>query len=283
MTTALPQHATPPQNAEGKAHPAVTDHGLTVASIALLAFLLTDTLQQALGHALPALLTISPFGVLTATGWSSAYDNTLIDTGGCFVNFALALLALLAILIWKRSSPRPGLLLMLVCAFNLFAGSGYLIFAGVTGFGDWYSLLEGRAEWNLLRGLLLASGALLWIASLFILGSLLARRFGALRADRHRIVRLAFVSWVAAVALAALSAAVNPIGIKSVLLSDFPATVLSQIGLLFLPLCVPFALPSAPAPQAVARSWSWIAVAAILTLVFVVVLGRGIPLHGKLQ
>lgn len=280
MTTALPQNANPSADLAETPQPAADD-GLTIGSIALIAFLVADTLQQGLGHALPALLTISPFGMLTAAGWSSAYDNSFIDAGGAAVNFAVALLAGLALLVWKRSSPHPRLLLLLICAFSLFAGSGYLVFAGVTGFGDWYSLLQGQASWTTLRSLLLAAGALLWIASLFIVGSLLARRLGALRSDRRRLFRLAFLSWLSAVVLACVSAAVNRIGIKFVLLSDFPATVCAQIGLLFVPFCIPRRQPANPQP--VTRSWSWIAVSAILTLAFVVLLGRGIALHGKLQ
>lgn len=257
---------------------------MTIASIALIAFILADTLQQGLGHALPALLTIAPFGMLTAAGWSSAYDNSLIDSGGMLVNFAVALLAALALLTWRRSPPHPRLLLLLLCAFSLFAGSGYLVFAGLTDFGDWYSLLEGHTAWNLLRILLVVAGALLWISSLFITGSLLSRRCGALRSDRRRLFRLAFVSWLSAVLLACVSAAVNRIGIKFVLLSEFPATVFAQIALLLVPLCIPRA-PSQPVtpPQPITRSWNWVAFSAAFTFAFIVLLGRGLALHGKLQ
>lgn len=284
MTIASSQPAPRPVSAAGATPLPAKDDLLTVFSIAALAFVITDTLQQALGHALPALLTISPFGMLTAAGWSSAYDNTLIDVGGCLVNFIVALLAVASLIAWKRGAPRARLLLLLVCAFNLLAGSGYLLFAALTGFGDWYSLLDGHTTWNMLRILLLVAGALLWIASVFIVGSLLGRQFGFPRSARRRIVHLTLCSWLATILVAVLASAVNRIGVRFILLSDFPATTLAQIGLLFVPLCVHgHPARDAAAAEPIARNWSWIAISAALTIAFVLILGRGIALHGKLQ
>lgn len=290
MSAALPQPV--PPRPETAASAALSDDLLTVAGIACLAFLVTDTLQQGLGHALPALLTVSPFGMLTAAGWSSAYDNSLIDAGGCVVNFLLGLLALLALGIGKRGRTRVPLFLLLVCGFSFFAGSGYLIFAGLTNLGSWYALVQGVAAPNLLRGLLLVAGALVWIATVFFAGSVMGRQFGIRRPERHRAVRLTFTSWLAALVLAGIAGGVNRIGVPFVLLSDFPATVAALTGLLFVPLCIRSqdrglgagqdARSGAP-PDAIRRSWTWIAVSAVLSLAFVVVLGRGILLHGNVQ
>jgi hypothetical protein len=282
MTTASPQSAPRPVSAAGDAPSPATDDLLTVVSIAALAFVLTDTLQQALGHALPALLTISPFGILTAAGWSSAYDNIFIDAGGAIVNFAAAGLFWILLATAKPRSPRTRLLLVLGCAFNLLAGTGYLIFAGLTDYGDWYSLLRGLAALSPLRILLFVIGTGLWIAALFAIAALMARSFGIQRSDRARLRRLAFFSWLAMVALACASSAVNLLGIRFVLLSDFPAIAFAQIGLLFVPLCLRNRQSNAH-PQPIARSWTWFAISAVLAVAFIAVLGRGIALHGKLQ
>lgn len=283
MTTTSSQPARRPVSTAADApSAAATDDLITVVSIAALAFVITDTLQQALGHAVPALLTISPFGLLTAAGWSSAYDNTFIDAGGVIVNFAVAGLFWIFLAAARPRSPRTRLLLVLGCAFNLLAGTGYLVFAGLTDFGDWYSLLRGFAAWSPIRILLFALGAILWIAALFAIASLIARGFGILRSHRRRLRRLTFLAWLAAVALACASSAVNLIGIRFVLLSDFPATVFAQIGLLFVPFCLRNRQSSA-GPQPIARSWTWFAVSAVLTAFFIAFLGRGIALHGKLQ
>jgi len=280
MTTALSQHAKPQSQPTGEVRPAPDDR-LTVASIALLAFVLTDVFQQTVGHALPALVTISPFGMLTAAGWSSAYDNRLIDSGGMLANFATALLAVLGLMLMKRSAPRASFFLALVCAFSLFAGAGYLVFAGLTDFGDWYSLLQGHSSWDPLRIVLLLSGALLWIASLFIVGSWLRRRSGP-GSQRRRVASLTFVAWLSLVVLAAVAAAVNRLGIRFILLSDFPATVFAQIGLLFVPLCIARGSSRAQdLSEPITRSWSWIAASAVTTSAFLAVLGRGIALHGN--
>ncbi|HEX4067936.1 MAG TPA: hypothetical protein VHZ09_18090 [Acidobacteriaceae bacterium] len=282
MTTTSSQSAPRPVSAAGDAPSPATDDFLTVVSIAALAFVITDALQQALGHAVPALLTISPFGLLTAAGWSSAYDNTFIDAGGAIVNFAAAGLFWILLAAAKPRSPRTRLLLVLGCAFNLLAGTGYLVFAALTDFGDWYSLLRGFTAWSPLRILLFTLGAVLWIAALFVIASLIARSFGILRSHRRRLRRLTFLAWLAAVVLACASSAMNLIGVRFVLLSDFPATVFAQIGLLFVPLCLRNR-QSDSSPQPIARSWTWFAVSAVLTAFFIAVLGRGIALHGKLQ
>lgn len=281
MTTALSQHAGSQLAAAGGVRPE-PDDVLTVASIALLAFVLTDLFQQTFGHALPALLTISPFGMLTATGWSSAYDNRAIDMGGMLVNFAVALLAAAGLLVWRRATARPNLLLALVSAFSLFAGAGYLVFAGLTDFGDWYSLLQGHSSWNSLRILLLAGGGVLWIASLFVVGSLLRRSIG--ESSGRRAARLVFAVWLCEVLFAGVVAVVNSLGVKFVLLSDFPAIVFAQIGILFVPLCMGRGEDnSAPRSEPITRSWIWIGVSAVLTIAFVIVLGRGVALHGQVQ
>src|SRR6185436_5837538 len=49
--------------------------------------------------------------------------------------------------------------LLITCAFNLFTGTGYFFFSGVTNFGDWAAVISGLYPHWLWRALLVVGGA----------------------------------------------------------------------------------------------------------------------------
>lgn len=265
----MAEPASPP---EGKEDP------LTISAIATLAFLLADVLQMGLGHAALALLTIAPNGILTSAGWSSAYDNPLIDSGGVIVGLAAAALFGLSLRIFATASARVRLFLVLACAFNLLASTGTLFFYGLTDIGDWYTVLQGAARWTPLRTGLIVTGIVTYLGALFLVAWALAHSLGLTRRDRARYARITRSAWLSAMVVSCLAAVPNPLGVKYVLLSDLPMALASDTGLLFVRY---FAMTrsSPAAAERVTRSRLWIAAAAILALVFILLLGRGITLN----
>lgn len=254
------------------------DDLLTISAIATLAFVVADVLQMGLGHAALALLTIAPNGVLTPAGWSSAYDNPLIDSGGVIVGLAAAALFGLSLRIFAGASARVRLFLLLACAFNLLAGTGTLFFYGLTDMGDWYTVLEGAARWTPMRTGLIVTGIVTYIGALFLLAWALAHSLGVARDDRRRYALITRSAWLSAMVVSCLAALPNPLGVKYVLLSDLPMALASDTGLLLLRY---FAVTrAAPAHQdPVRRSRLWIGTAVILALAFILLLGRGITLY----
>lgn len=253
--------------------PPLHDHLPTVGAIGVLAFILSNLLHEALGHAAVALLTVSPFGMLTSAGWASAYDNTLAEIAGSLINLAAA--ALLCLLLRNRTaaSAHIRLFLLLACAFTLLSGTGCLGIFGLTDYGDWYSVFTHSIHWTVPCILLSVFGVAGWCGAVVLLGRRALAPWG-----RPRALRLLFCAWLFAVAVASVAASANRLGPKFVLLADFPITMLALLGLLLVPFFVPRRASSAARPPAVTRSWPWIGISAFFAAAFVLTLGRGLTL-----
>lgn len=99
-----------------------------------------------MGHGLTALLIGAKSGVLTTVTWSSAYDSRLVEAGGTLANLAAALVFWLVLRRARVSSVPMRYFLLIDCAYNLFTGTGYFFFSGVTNFGDWAALGQNLQE-----------------------------------------------------------------------------------------------------------------------------------------
>jgi len=278
----LPKHPASLEPSAATGSPAVQDDLLTVWAIAALAFMLSIAVTEAT-HALVALDTIAPLGMITSAGWSSAYGNSASEIAAPFANFAAAGIFWVLLRAFKAASLRKRLFLLLGFAFNAFTATAYVGFLGLTDYGDWYSVLLGVVAWTPARVLLLIGGILAWCAAIFALGSALAHSLQATRPQRRRFRRITLQAFVSAVVIACVAAAVNRIGIQFVLLSDLPITVVAQIGLLLAPLVLRRDTSPIANPEIISRSPIWIGISAVCALAFIAVLGRGILLTGKLQ
>jgi len=241
--------------------------------------MLSDVLHEGLGHACIALATVAPQGVISTVAWSSAYDSKLVDAGGTLVNLASAGVFWLLLRGLRRSSPTLRLFLLLSCAFNLFTGTGYFFFSGVTNFGDWAGVIEGLEPHKLWRAGLIVAGMALYWGAVVAIGSALVRDLGVAQSDRARYWRLTVTSYVAAIVVSTLGGLLNPEGAKYVLLSSLPATAGADCGLLWMRYYVPKGVVPEGDSAPVGRNWVWIGTGSIAALVFILVLGRGIPLH----
>jgi len=90
-----------------------------------------------LGHAATALLTSTKSGLLTTVAWSSEFDSRLVAAGATLVNLAASVVSWIALRNAKSTSVRWRFFLLTSFAFDLFEGTGYFLFSGVTNFGDW--------------------------------------------------------------------------------------------------------------------------------------------------
>jgi len=273
----LPSHPASLQPSAATDAPAVQDDRLTVWAIAALAFMISSVLTEAT-HAVVALRTIAPLGMMTSAGWSSAYENVASEIAAPLANLAAAVVFWLLLRAFKTASVRARLFLLLSFAFNALTATAYVGFLGLTDYGDWYSVLLGVVAWTPARLLLLIGGVLAWCAAIFVLGSALTHSM-----QRRRFRRIMLLAFVSAVVIACVAAAVNRLGIEFVLLSDLPITVVAQVGLLLVPFVLRRSASPAANPETITRSPIWIRVSAVCALAFIAVLGRGIILTGKLQ
>ncbi len=255
------------------------DDAATICAIAWLAWMLAGMSHEGIGHALTALLTGTPSGVLSTMAWSSAYSSRLVAADGTLVNLAEALVFWLALRAARNVSPQTRVFLFAACTFNLFTGSGYFFFSGVSNFGDWAQVVAGLQPHWLWMVLLTVAGATGYYFSMRAMGAALVRYVGIPREERPRMKRLTWNLYFSALVLSVAAGLMNPLGIKVVLESAVAASAGGNAGLLWLRYYVPKGTAPERSGDGVARSYAWIAAAAVILVPYIFVLGRGITLH----
>src|SRR5215472_843891 len=255
------------------------DDTLTICAISIVAGILTNVLHEGVGHGLTALLTGANSGVLTTVAWSSAFDSRLVEAGGTLANLAAALGFWLALRSAKHASLPTRYFLLTTCAFNLFTGTGYFFFSGVTNFGDWAAVISGLYLHWLWRALLVVVGACSYFAAVLVVGIGFVRYVGIPRHQQGRLRKFTIAPYLSAILLASVAGLLNPLGLQLLWQFALPATAGGQSGLLWLQYYIPRHTEPNRSPGQLARSYVWTGVAAVLGIVYVVALGRGITLH----
>ncbi len=257
----------------------VKDDGLTLRAISLIAAALANVLHEGVGHGVIALLTIVPSGVLSTVAWSSTYDTRLVAAGGTLANLAAALVFWIALRGARNSSAQLRYFLFASFAFNVFTGSGYFLFSGVTNFGDWAVVIAPMSPHWLWRMLLIAGGIAFYYGAVLLVGSGLVRYVGVPLNDPRRFSKLTSIPYFSAVILLTAGGLLNPIGIQLVWESALPATAGADCGLLWMRYYIPKRTVPEWGSPTIGRSYPWIVTAAVVSLAFIFVLGRGITLH----
>jgi hypothetical protein len=255
------------------------DDSPTVCSISLLAAILTNVLHEGLGHAATALLTGAKSGVLTTVAWSSDFDSRLVAAGGTLANLAAALFFWIVLRSAASASVRWRFFLLINLAFNLFVGTGYFFFSGITNFGDWAVVIAGlHAHW-FWRALLAVAGIASYYGAVFVVGIDLVRYVGVPRNDTRRLRRLTLLPYFSAVLLLCAGGLLNPLGIQLMWQSALPGSAGAKSGLLWLRYYIPKGTVPQRQSDGIERNYAWIIVTVALSLIFIFVLGRGITLH----
>ncbi|HXN16721.1 MAG TPA: hypothetical protein VN875_00185 [Candidatus Binatus sp.] len=255
------------------------DDALTICAISILAGMLANVLHEGLGHAATALLTGAQSGVLSTVAWSSDADTRLVAAGGTLANLAAGAAFWIALRSAKGVSTRLRFFLLNSLAFNLFAGTGYFFFSGVTNFGDWAVVIAGLQPHWLWRTILVVTGIPAYFGAVLLVGIGLVRYVGAPRNEPHRLQKLTFIPYFSGVLLSVVGGLMNPIGIQLVWQSALPGAAGADCGLLWLRYYIPKGTVPERRSDGIDRNYPWIIVAVILSLVFVFVLGPGITLH----
>jgi hypothetical protein len=257
----------------------VDDDVLTICAISLLAAMLANVVHEGLGHGATALLTGTQSGMLTTVAWSSDFDSRVVAAGGTLANLAAGVVFWVVLRSATRAAVRLRFFLLASLAFNLFTGTGYFLFSGVTNFGDWAVVIAGlQAHW-LWRSLLAVVGIAAYYGAVLVVGTGLVRYVGVARNDARRLWKLTLIPYVSATLLVCAGGLLNPLGIQLMWQSALPGTAGADSGLVWLQYYIPRGTIPERASDRIGRSYGWIAVAVALSLVFVFVLGRGINLH----
>lgn len=259
---------------------AASDDITTLCAISIIATMLATMLHEGLGHAAVAIATLHASGTLTTVAWSSNYDSKLVLAGGTLVNLVSAFVCWLLLRAARNAAVSLRFFLFITMAFNLFTGTGYFLFSGVSNFGDWAGVIQGLHPYWLWRvGLIVLGVATYWGAMRFV-GANLVQSFGVSTKDRARFRRLTWVPYFAALLIEAVAGLRNPFGIRFVFESALAASAGGHCGLLFLVRYVPSKIAPGPHDEPISRSYPWIIASLALALIFIIVLGPGIHLRG---
>jgi hypothetical protein len=128
----------------------VANDAITVISMAVLAMAASALLHEGLGHGVTAWLRGYVPTLLTSSHFDDLRPDRWVDAGGTLVNLAAGVLAMFACgLIRVRANLRC--FLWLLGGFNLLDGTGYFLFSGIFGFGDWQQVIAGLPHYVALR------------------------------------------------------------------------------------------------------------------------------------
>ncbi|MGD0362164.1 MAG: hypothetical protein ABSC93_14915 [Bryobacteraceae bacterium] len=249
--------------------PATQDDRLTLAAIAALACILQDVLHEGLGHGVTAWLSGAHRMTLSTVALQSDIDTRWISANGTLVNLLFAAIFWALLRRPERYKPATRYFLVLAMTGNLFTGTGYFLFSGVSNFGDWAAVIRGlEPHWIWQLGLVVL-GAVSYYASMRVVAVEL-KPFQNVRA-------LCWTPYFTDGILAGLGGLFNPFGLFYVIASALPSTLGANAGLLSLPWMVRGGPQGEERPVGpIPRSLWWIGTAAAASLLFIFAIGRGI-------
>ena len=253
---------------------------LIVASIAALAFMLGNILHEGLGHGGACLLSGGRPLALSSVDFECSADTRLVMAGGTLVNLLGGALFFDLGRLVSREHPRLKFFFWLAMAVNLFSGTGYFLFSGIGGIGDWNDFIRGlgpQLPW--LIGLTIL-GVLSYAAAAWVNLMELRPFIGSDQQRYSRAARMLTVAYFTGGILMCVAGAFNPRGAILILISAAASTFGGSSGLLWATqwLKSQTIVPSGSVerPIVIYRSWVWSVLAAATTIIFVVVLGPGI-------
>jgi hypothetical protein len=250
------------------------DDRLTIIAVSALACILQDVLHEGVGHGLTAWLSGAQRISVSTVAMQCDIDTRWISANGTVINLLAAAVFWLCLRRAQRYTPITRYFLVMAMAGNLFTGTGYFLFSGVSNFGDWAAVIHGRQpHWIWQLGLIVLGVASYYASMLMVRAALKPFR----RDENPRRLRgLCWTPYFTDGILAGLGGVLNPMGLFYVVASALPSTLGANAGLLSLPSM----MGRNPNPNepvgAIPRSPAWIAAAAVASLLFVLVLGRGI-------
>lgn len=242
----------------------------TVASIGAVAYLLADVAHHAFGHGLACLALGGSIRSLSSVFVDCTLTGAIIDLSGPAANLVIGVVAALLAIAYGQRSRSLAFFLVLTAAFNLYWLTLQLVFSVATNSDDWAWPMHVYGAGTTVRWSLAAAGAIAYHLTTRFVGRQLAIP------DRSDALRVVLAAWLAAGAVACLTAAFATSAISTVTQHALPQSLGLSVGLLFTPA---ISARQTRGPRlTIHRSWPWILAAIASTALSVLILGRGVPL-----
>jgi hypothetical protein len=243
---------------------------ITIISMAVLASAAATLLHEAVGHGMTAWLRGDIPTELTSNHLSSLRPDRWVDAGGTLISLFAGAIALM---VSRSAGNRTNLryFCWIFAALNLLPGAGYFLFSGILGFGDWAEVIRGAPHQAALRIVMACFGAGLYVMVVRLL-AVAVHPYCPSRPDYNTVGR---IPYYAACLFSCAAGALDPLGLKLLLVSTAPAAFGGSSGLLW----ADSLLPSRPANERtllVNRQPAWWIAGTVLGLAYILILGPGI-------
>ena len=261
----------------------------TLLGVTALAFVLANVVHEGAGHGGACVIaggravTWNAIYFECDSAGMSAAGTRWLAAAGTLANLALSALAFLALALTPPRASIGRYFLWMVGTLDLMQATGYWLFSGVAGVGDWVSVVRGLEPTWAWRLLLTAAGIGGYSAAIWI-GLRTLSTFLGDGDDRLALARrLTLVPYLAGGALYVAAGVLNPQSLWLVLVSAAAASFGGASGLAWMYHLLDDRRrfpPSELLPLRMERSGGWIAAGAAVALLFVLALGRGISFRG---
>ena len=258
----------------------------TVVAVAIVAYAVADVLHEGLGHGGACLLVGGRSLVQSTVHFDcdthllGSWAERVVAAGGTIVNLAAGTLMLGLLRRLRHAvSGEVAWLLWLSMTVNLLSGTGYFLFSGVGGIGDWADFTRGLGPAWVTRIALSLLGAVTYWRAVRLAVRELAPFVAGVGAARVRTAnRLTVPAYLAGGVLSCVAGLLNPVGMVLVAISAAAASFGGTSGLAWMPQLLHSDRPGAVLGEAISvrRSLVWIGAAAVTAAVFILVLGPGV-------
>jgi hypothetical protein len=270
-------------SATGSANPRLIDTP-TVVSLSALAYIIAVFLHEIMGHGLACVLLGSHNTELGAFYADCAYAG-MSDLGIRLVALAgpavSVLVGVVSFMIWRSLSQAAAhgrYLTWLLGTIGLLQATGYLLFSGIIGLGDFGTSRDGALyqlapEWVWRVGITVL-GVFGYGLVIYLSLKAMDRMIGGEGAERvRRAQRLALTSYLTGAVVSVLIGLLNPHGLYLVLVSAAASSLGGTSALAWMMRMLNRQRATIQPPLRLGRSWAWMIAGAVVTFAYTLVLG----------
>jgi hypothetical protein len=196
-----------PENQQST-QPAPRDSAMMLGALGILAYAASMMTHEALGHGGYCLALGGHNVMLTTLGEACSVQPHGIEAAGPAMQFGAGLMAWFVVHRLSPGAARLRYFFWLYMVFNLFVSSGYIVFSGVTDFGDAAVMISGLYPHIVWRGGLILFGSVLYLLSMRA-AALELNRFAGLDDGHGRLSRLVWIPYATAGVFACCAGALN--------------------------------------------------------------------------